>query len=124
MNVTTTGSFGRCTTRSCATGPAEYDGDPSPVGMVENLVGAISAINGEPVADEGGHHVVGRQIAQQRVIDAHGLDGDCYTRLDGNLNPIGGLLGDVFAVFDHAFHDHADYFVDVLERFLAGLAPR
>src|SRR5205823_10338607 len=98
--------------------------DPTAVGVVKNLVGAVAALDGEAVADQGGNHLACRQVAQQRVINTHQSDGDGYARFDGNLHFVGGLVRNMLAMFSHAFNDHADDIVDVLQRFSFGFTPR
>src|ERR1039457_2327516 len=85
---------------------------------------ACLAVQNKTVSGQGRDQLTSRQAAQVREIDRHTSDDYCYLRLAGHLHPIGGLGRQGLAVLHQAFYDHLDHFLDVLDCFLFGMAPR
>ena len=95
----------------------KHDSNPSPVRMIIKLVRPDTAIKSKPVSDEGGNHFTGGQIAKVSIVDTHGSNGHCHARFDGDLSLVARLLRKMFAVLNHAIHNHTYDVMDVLERF-------
>lgn len=98
-------------------------GDSASVGMVIHLVGTGAAIKGESVADQCRNEFARGEVPKLFVIDGHRLDCDRHAGFDGDFHLVGRLLRERFAVLQHAFHDHVDDLVNVLERFGLRAAP-
>src|ERR1019366_5774517 len=68
------------------------------------------------ISGDGREQLASCQAAQVRIIDRHTSDNDRHL--------IGGFRRLALAVLHQALHNHLDYFLDVLESFLLGMAPR
>ena len=85
-------------------------------------MGPGAAIQSKPVADQ--CDLTSSDVPKLSVVDAHGSDGYCDMRFDSNLHLIGWLLRNSLAVLKHALDNHTDDFIDILQRFYLGFAPR
>jgi hypothetical protein len=115
-------STGRIANAIISVAAVEDDGDSPFVSMVINLVRPAPAIKRKPVPDQRLNHLASGDVTKLSIYRRR-LDGHRHAGLDGNLNLVGRFLRDAFSVLQHAFNDHADHFIDVLERFVLGLAP-